>query len=91
MVSEFLGEIVILFNQQDAHLAAFRQLRDDAADMFNDRRLYAFGGFVKNEDSRPGGQCTSDRQLLLLAAREITAATPWAWQSAVLACWWGAM
>ena len=67
------GKVVILFHQQDGHVATAGQLADDFADLFDDRRLDAFGGFVQDQQFGLADQGATNGQLLLLAARQVAA------------------
>ena len=40
----------------------------------DDRRLYALGRLIEDQQLRVGGQRAADRELLLLTARQVTAA-----------------
>ena len=46
VIGQRLREIVVLLDQQDGHFAAFGQRCDHVADVLDDRRLYALGGFI---------------------------------------------
>src|SRR5471032_1258834 len=48
-VDQIGGEVVELLDQQDRHVAFGGQLFDDRADLFDDRGLNAFGGFVEDQ------------------------------------------
>ena len=64
-VGERTGEIVVLLDQQDRHLAFAGELADRSLDVLDDRRLDAFGRLVEDEQLRPHRQRAADRQLLL--------------------------
>lgn len=69
-VSEFLAEIEILFNEEDAHLAFGAEHFDSVTDLINDVGLDAFGGFVEDEELGLGKQGTGDGELLLLTTAQ---------------------
>ena len=75
-VGEIAGELEILLDQQDGHVALLAKIVDGAADVLDDRGLDAFGRLVENQQARAHDQRAADRELLLLAAGEIAAAPP---------------
>src|SRR5258706_8987902 len=75
-VGERAGEIVVLLDQQDRHVAAGRERADRALDVLDDRGLDAFGGLVEDQQLRSHRERAADRELLLLAAGKIAAAAP---------------
>ena len=74
VVGQLVGELEILLDQQDRHVAALAQIDDGAADILDDRGLDAFGRLVEHQQLGPHGERAADRELLLLAARQIAAA-----------------
>jgi len=73
-----LGEMAIVLVEQYSICPRTRetaQVGDGAADVLDDRGLDAFGRLVEQQEARPHDEGASDRKLLLLAAREIAAAT----------------
>src|SRR5947209_19113618 len=73
-VAELAGEIEILLDQHDGDVAEAAQIRNRARDVLDDRGLDAFGWLVEQQQLWPHHQRAADRELLLLAAREIAAA-----------------
>src|SRR5579863_1142606 len=67
-------EVEILLHEKDRHVAARREVADDALDLLDDRRLDALGRLVEDEEAGFRDQSPRDRELLLLTAREIAAA-----------------
>src|SRR5262249_10246869 len=67
------GEVEILLDQKDRYPAAICEGTDDAFDVFDNRGLDTFSRLVEHQEARPGDEGASDRQLLLLAAREVAA------------------
>ncbi len=65
-VHQFAGEIEILFDQQDRHIATGGQRADNFADILDNRRLDTLCRFIQQQEFRACNQCTADRQLLLL-------------------------
>src|SRR5258705_12148812 len=74
VVAELERKVEILLDQHGCDLAEVAQIRDGAADGLDDRGLDAFSRLVKEERARPHHQRAADRELLLLAAGEVTAA-----------------
>ena len=74
VVGQLVGEVEILLDQQDRHVAALAQEDDGAADVLDDRGLDAFGRLVEHQELGPHGERAADRELLLLAARQVAAA-----------------
>src|SRR5215471_17043451 len=74
MIAELAGKVEILLDQHDRHLPEPAQIRDGAADVLDDRRLDAFRRLVEQKQARAHHQGAADRELLLLAAREVAAA-----------------
>ena len=60
MVGELAGEVEILLDQQDGHVAARAQIADGAADVLDDRGLDAFGRLVEQQQR---GRMTSARPI----------------------------
>ena len=73
VVGERLGEIVILLDQQDRHLAALRELADRALDVLDDGWLDAFGRLVQDQQLWAQRERAADRELLLLTAGQVAA------------------
>src|SRR5262245_31163726 len=67
-------ETELLLDEQDGELFFTVQLHEDVADFGDDVRLNALGRLVQDEKLRLDGERAPDRELLLLAAREIAAA-----------------
>src|SRR5215469_1417405 len=65
----------LLFHQKHSQPLFPVQFEDNVADFVDDVRLYTFGGLVENQQLGLENQCSTNRQLLLLSAREV-AATP---------------
>src|SRR5258707_11888563 len=74
MVAELAGKVGLRLHQHDRHLAETAQVRDGAADVLGERGLDAFGRLGEQKQARPHDEGAADRELLLLAAREIAAA-----------------
>ena len=74
IVGQLVGELEILLDQQDRHVATLAQEGDGAADVLDDGRLDAFGRLVEHQQLGSHGERAADGKLLLLAAREIAAA-----------------
>src|SRR5438445_5319430 len=64
------AEIQILLHEQDADIPFFPDPEERVADLVNDVRLDAFGGFVEDQDLGIGEHGAGDGELLLLAAAE---------------------
>ena len=64
----------LLFDQQHGQSFFLIQPQHDIADFVNDVGLNAFGRLIENQQLRLEHQRAADRELLLLAAREIAAA-----------------
>ncbi len=73
-VGEVAGELEILFDEHDRHVAAAAQVVDGAADVLDDGGLDALRRFVEDQQLRPGHQGAADGELLLLPARQVAAA-----------------
>src|SRR5688572_8148458 len=76
LVGERAGEVVVLLDQQDRHLAGRGERADRALDLLDDRRLDALGRLVEDQQARLHRQRAADGELLLLPARQVAAATP---------------
>src|SRR5688572_9467380 len=74
LVRERAREVVVLLDQQDRHLAGLCERADRALDVLDDRGLDALGRLVENEELRLHRERARNRELLLLAAREVAAA-----------------
>src|SRR5574343_786018 len=74
LVGQVGGEVVVLLDQHDGHVAAVGQHADDAADVLDDAGLDALGGLVQDQQLGARGQRPGDGQLLLLTAGEVAAA-----------------
>ncbi len=75
IVGKLAAKIEILLDEQDRHAGGIAQVADCPADILDDRRLDTLRRLVEHEDLRPRDHGATDRQLLLLPAREIAAAT----------------
>ena len=75
-VGERHGEIEALLHEEDGHAPLLLQPADGLADFFDDGGLDAFGRLVEDQEARAEGERAANRQLLLLAARQIAAAPP---------------
>ena len=73
MIGQFAGEIVVLLHQQNRDIAAPGKCLDDALDVLDDRRLYAFSGFIQNQYFGLHHQRPANGELLLLAAGQVAA------------------
>src|SRR5258708_16836325 len=73
-VGDFENEAQHLLTHHDAQIAHFADLLEELGDLLDDRRLDAFGRLVEQEDFRIAGKRARDRELLLLAARQVAAA-----------------
>src|SRR5690606_4951246 len=51
LIRKFACEVKVLFAEQNAHVTPFAQQSYRAGDVLDDRGLYAFGGFIKNDQS----------------------------------------
>src|SRR6266849_6569657 len=76
LVGESLGEVKVLLDQQDGQAELALDPSQRALDLEDDRRLDALGRLVEHEELRLRQERASDREHLLLAAR----------QDAALAC-----
>src|SRR5688572_25657522 len=76
LVGERAGEVVVLLDQQDRHLAGRGERADRALDLLDDRRLDALGRLVEDQQARLHRQRAADGELLLLPARQVAAAAP---------------
>src|SRR3954447_3544652 len=74
-LGEFLGEIEILFDEQDGHVATGAQQGNDAADVLDDAGLDALGRFVQHDQSGLHDQGAANRELLLLTTGQVAATT----------------
>src|SRR5712671_7086608 len=74
LVGEGAGEVVVLLDEQDRHVAARRERADGALDVLDDRGLDPLGGLVEDQELGLDRQRAPDRELLLLAAGEVSAA-----------------
>src|SRR5258708_36752615 len=74
LVGERPGEVVILFYEQDGHLAGPGERAYHALDVLDDGGLDALGGLVEDQQRRPHSERAPARQLLLLPARKSPAA-----------------
>src|SRR5260221_11160075 len=74
LVGERPGEVVILFYEQDSHLAGPGERAYHALDVLDDGGLDALGGLVEYQQRRPHCERAPDRQLLLLPAPKTSAA-----------------
>ena len=70
VISEFLAEIEVLLDEENAHVSLVTELADGLADLVDDVGLDALGGLVEDEDSGLGEENPGDGELLLLAAGE---------------------
>ena len=73
-VGEIAGEVEILLDQHDRHAALLAEVVDGAADILDDRGLDTLGRLVQHQQPGSGDQRPRDRELLLLATREVSAA-----------------
>ena len=73
-VGKFAREIVILFDEQYPHIALVPEKRYRPTDILDDRGLNALGRLIEQQQLRARHQRARDRQLLLLAARQIATA-----------------
>ena len=64
----------LLLDQQDGDVALLAQALDDVADLLHDVGLDALGRLVEKSSFGSQRQRAADRELLLLAAREVAAA-----------------
>src|SRR5918911_5279672 len=56
-VCELAGELEVLLDEQNGHLSLRPQVGDRAGDILDDGRLDALGGFIEDEQARPGDEC----------------------------------
>ena len=70
VIGEAAGEVDVLFDEQNRHVAGFFEALDDGFDLQDDGGLDALGGFVEEEELGAGDEGAGDGQLLLLAAAE---------------------
>src|SRR3954466_4769812 len=75
-VGDVEDEAQHLLADDDAEIADAADVAQQPRDILDDRRLDAFGRLVEQQDLRIARQRPRDRQLLLLAARQIAAAPP---------------
>src|SRR4051812_23434527 len=73
LIGERAREIVVLLDQQDRHVAVRRQRADRPLDVLDDRGLDTLGRLVQDQQLRRRRERASDRELLLLPAREVAA------------------
>src|SRR5690606_13219679 len=64
----------LLLDEQHGEIRLFVELHDDVADLVDDVRLNPLGRLVQDQELRLEHHRSSDRQLLLLSAREISTA-----------------
>jgi hypothetical protein len=66
----------VLLDEEHGHVLPLVDLADDAEDLLDDQRRQAERRLVEQQEAGPAHQCARDRQHLLLAARQRTAALP---------------
>src|SRR5712692_9352082 len=66
-------EAQLLFDQKHRQARRAVEREQDVADLVHEVRLDPFGGLVENQQRRLDDQRARDRELLLLAAREVAA------------------
>src|SRR5215471_1165813 len=70
------GKRQLLLHEQHRDPGLSIETQDDVADLVDDVRLDAFGGFVEDQQLRFEDERSADRQLLLLTAGKISALPP---------------
>src|SRR5260370_31203198 len=72
-VGDFENEAQHLLAHHDGEIAHLADLLEELGDLLDDRRLDAFGRLIEQEDFWIAGERARDRELLLLAARQVAA------------------
>ena len=67
-VSDIEHQVQILFNNDQGQTEFIAQAGQGRANLLHDRRLYAFAGFIQQQQPRLRNQCACQGQNLLLAA-----------------------
>src|SRR6185503_11021167 len=67
-------EVEILLDKHDGHRPLVAKIGDGPADILDDRGLDPLRRLIEDKERRARHESAADRQLLLLAAREIAAA-----------------
>src|SRR5204863_4522242 len=76
MVAELAGEIKILLDEDDGYLPQVPQIGNRTTNILDDGRLNALGRLIEQQYPRLHDKGAPDRELLLLPARQISAAAP---------------
>jgi hypothetical protein len=76
IISQIARKIEILFDQNNRHITLATQIVNGATNVLDDRGLDAFGWLIQHQKTRACDERATNRELLLLTARQITAAPP---------------